>query len=929
MKPVEKKEKGKAKESHNLHPRWNPQSEWNSKSLTDPSSSKIPPIYTKDGSYFFSLVASSVKVHSVATGKVVSTLSVPPLPHSSGKKPSSSILTSAALSPLNPYQLITGCLDGRLIIWDIVDGILLRTVDVGQPILHLCVHEKFPDNVFLAVSRSKNGVEGHSALVMRISLKILETTKFGIGEKPQEVMAVGKMNLPTGLAISPNGEWMVATASHKVYVARTASLSSGFTKYVSQEALTCLAFHPSEEYFATGDAKGFVRLWYCLNDDLAETAHGVEKKTQTSSMHWHAHAVSSIAFTPNGSYLLSGGEEAVLVIWQLHSGNREFVPRVGAPISTVSVCCSGDRDEEYLLGLADASYVFINTATLRITRSYSRVKVDPAAQTEVLSAKSSPLAAHPLSSTLILPSSHPSSLQIFSPASLTLVSELEVSPSNRVSRREDKPIEAALIEKSVVSQCGQWMATIDSREGEDGVHGEVYLKIWRWDSPSKTWILNTRIDRPHGIQKILDIAFGPLNGQHSPYLATAGKDGYVRIWRVRTRNVEQNIKEDFWVLRSVFNFRSEIPRSISWSPDGSLLAIALGPTTVLYDPIMSTLRLSLSSAECRDTKTVHFIGSAGRFLLSVGKRILVLWDLLSQTVRWHCSIPTVIEHVIPHPCLETFCVFLSAGNEDKTLICSFGHETSTPSGVHSVPFLLNTVIFNSLTPSDTNNFVGITREWTVTVFGEHITIPSEVSAIGVGPSIPTQKRTLFQDIFGKSAFSDLSNVPITYSQRSRKIEPGKTNIFDIPSYLAPSLDAFFNPFIDAFLQPRPSEVAAQQAEVEEEDVDMEDTAEPFVLDVPERRVVNEEEMAYFTELFRKHSVNVPAPVLTNGKSNGLTKTASNGTAKSSNHSYHSPSKQNSVSLRSKETADSAVVPPASSTSPASMPLGRKRKKSMG
>lgn len=155
----------------------------------------------------------------------------------------------------------------------------------------------------------------------------------------------------------------------------TSNFKSGFTKFVSPEQLTCLAFHPSEEYFATGDVTGCIRLWYCLDaSGPAFKATGVEKTAQTTTLHWHAHAVSSLAFTENGAYLLSGGEEAVLVIWQLHTGKKEYVPRVGAPIAHISVVREAEG-EEFLLGLADASFVFISSATLKISRSVARVKL--------------------------------------------------------------------------------------------------------------------------------------------------------------------------------------------------------------------------------------------------------------------------------------------------------------------------------------------------------------------------------------------------------------------------------------------------------------------------------------------------------------------------------------------------------------------------
>lgn len=136
--------------------------------------------------------------------------------------------------------------------------------------------------------------------------------KFKTFENATEILPIGKIRSPAGLAISPNGAWIVAAAGHKV----------------------CLAFHPSDEYFATGDEKGVVRLWYCLNNDLAINSRGVEKRTQTTSLHWHAHAVSSVTFTPNGA------------------GKKEFIPRLGAPINAVSVSNRGTA-EEYLVRLAD------------------------------------------------------------------------------------------------------------------------------------------------------------------------------------------------------------------------------------------------------------------------------------------------------------------------------------------------------------------------------------------------------------------------------------------------------------------------------------------------------------------------------------------------------------------------------------------------
>lgn len=84
--------------------------------------------------------------------------------------------------------------------------------------------------------------------------------------------------------------------------------------------------------------------------------------------------MSAISFTSNGAYLLSGGEESVLVVWQLESGKKEFVPRVGAPINTLTTVRTSDG-EECLVGLADATNIFLDTNSLKISRSFSRVKI--------------------------------------------------------------------------------------------------------------------------------------------------------------------------------------------------------------------------------------------------------------------------------------------------------------------------------------------------------------------------------------------------------------------------------------------------------------------------------------------------------------------------------------------------------------------------
>ncbi|KAI0778384.1 WD40 repeat-like protein [Trametes elegans] len=961
--PRKRRKKGKGVESEDAEETWS----W--KSLTDSSASRAPPTFTKDGSYFFSASGSSVKIHSVATGEVVSTLTPPPtsVSDAAGSSSHSDVVTAATLNPHNPFQLITGSLDGYVRVWDFLDASLLQTVSIAQPIFHLAAHEKFREHVFVAAARptkkktsKANVATGEdNVAVLRVSLKPTAATAGSPVQTSSEIVGVGKTRSTTGLAISPSGAWLVATAGHKAYVCQTSDLKAGFTKFVSPERLTCLAFHPSEEYFATGDATGCIRLWYCLNESVAVKTPGVEKTAQTTTLHWHAHAVSSLVFTPNGAYLLSGGEEAVLVIWQLHTGKKEFVPRVGSPIVHIALVNSGG-EEEYLLGLADASFVFIRASTLKISRSIARIKLDPAISHDRPSTSTAvPLAVHSLSSTLILPSSHPSSLQTYAPSTSRLLSELEVSPYNRVSRRDEKPLQPARVERVVLSDSGEWMATIDIREADESFRAEIYLKIWQWDRKAGFWILNTRIDRPHGLTKITGIAFRPrARTQDDLLLATTGEDGHIRTWRIRSVKTKSDGVEEFWVARSTLRFRDETPSDVSWAPDGSLLAVAVGSHVALYDSDTNALCQVLTSPECAVVSSVQFMGSSGRYLVVSGPRDVLLWNLVLQSLRWHYHSKSAIERPVSHPDEERVAVLeriqpSTTAESPWTKVLIFHPIDATPVAVRTLPFHLRTVVpvpSSGFFPTDPTGFtlVGVTEKWSVVVFGDDVDVPEEegASAQGITRDAALGKRTLFHDIFGASAFADLTVAPSSSASASNTsiTQPWKgrdvAEVFSAPSHLMPPLETLFDAVMDGFLAARTEEEDEQEeqdGEQDEMDVDEvpEASGQPLKSGVPLDRVVDRQEMNGFVELFMHCAIKAPPsrPPPAFPQVNGIHKP--NGLPPHVNGVRTTPStpaiasKPNGITPTPNGHAYTPSRTPAQSDSSPAVKVGKKRKKSLG
>ncbi|KAL0951558.1 hypothetical protein HGRIS_008240 [Hohenbuehelia grisea] len=914
---------------------------WNWVSLTDSSASKVRPIFTKDGSYFFSIVGSSVKVHSVATGRVVSTL-LAPSPENGVS--SSGILTAAVLNPANEFQLITASSTGYITVWDALEASLIQIIDIEQPITHLATHHTIKDAVFVSVLKQsqKKGRADESGAVLRVSLIPTDATAQSPVQKSSEIQPVGKTrSQAAGLAFSASGSWLVAICGNTSYVAKTASLSAGFVKYVSPEHLTCLACHPSEEYFATGDDQGNIRLWYCLNEDQPVDAKDVEKKAQTTVMHWHAHAVASIAFTPNGAYLLSGGEEAVLVLWQLHTARKEFVPRVGAPISTVGVAASTSGPEEYLVGLVDGTYAFISSSTLRIVRSFSRIKLDYSSPSKSASSPPAPLAIHDTTSTLIIPSSHPSSLQIYSPSSSSLVSELEVSPSNRVSRRDDKPIEQARVDRAVISPNGQWMATIDSREGDVSFHGETHLKFWLWDTKSGHWILNTKIDRPHGSKTVNSVSFNPAGRDSaSSFLVTTGEDGTIKVWRIRVVKTGANSSEECWVARSTQRFRTELPTHTSWSQDGSVLAVSSGPFVALFDPATNQLHSYVTTPGCKSACSAHFVGRGGRYLVIAGLKEIVLWDLIKQQAHWHHKCSTQIDTVVPHPRQNSFALIsknASSSDEGKTRVSIFSTSSPEPRSTHLLPFTLRNVSWSTLSSCSSSlpsafSLIGITHTSDVVLVGNGVHPAKQDDTAGKGiPGEPSQsRRTLFQDIFGNSAFSDLTNPrPSVDLPRAKESRGGFS---DEPAYLMPPLESLFNDFIGSMVKSRPVEEHSADHEGENEEMDgvdeAYDTGEPLVLGSQSSRVVDDDEMLHFVELFKKTTVDAPRP-----SSTRLTNKAAgtmNGKANGASHHNSRPGPTTKANGAASSTASPSSAKIASvAPSPSVSINGKKRKKSLG
>lgn len=434
---------------------------------------------------------------------------------------------------------MTASLDGTVKIWDYIDAALLSTISVQRPVTTMCIDTSQPDTVF--VTSSAKFESGHLFLIRSCHLDAYSCVS-GQAEDDDKRSIVWRVSLRQttpeaavtqicktqgikSIAASPSGKWLVIASFTKVYIRSLApNYIGGMIKYNAPDPITCLTFHPTDDYFATGSVDGPIHIWYCLR-----STGQLPERTQTTMLHWHAHRVSALTFSPNGAYLLSGGEESVLVIWQMDANKKDFVPRVGAPIVSIAVTPAVENaNEGYLLALADGSLIVIDAASHKIRQEIPRLKLAPA-HLRPPTTTSVPLAIHAASGTVVLPSSHPSCLQFYDPVASALISELEVTPSNRVSRTQESHAEPVRVLHAVTCPSGRWLATIDGRAG---TIGSTCLKLWEWNG--KKWLLNTRVDRPHGPGGVHSVAFNPAGSSTDTWqLVTVGEDRNVKTWKTK------------------------------------------------------------------------------------------------------------------------------------------------------------------------------------------------------------------------------------------------------------------------------------------------------------------------------------------------------------------------------------------------------------
>ncbi|KAF9187055.1 WD repeat-containing protein 75 [Haplosporangium sp. Z 767] len=598
--------------------------------------SDYPMVYTSDSNYIFSCNGKSIRILSIETGQVVRILSSSVEDGGHSEK-----VTTVILNPKNPLQLYSASLDGTIKLWDFNDAVLLKTYEVGVPITHMVVHESLSNHVYLITTKKSTKKYDQYQARKSGGLRVKENSvllRFSLASSQRKLVRLLKTRVCCGLAISSDGEYLVVAGRYKLHVIHIAAgngIEEGgvtekdearFRCYLTPEKITCLAFHPTEGCIATGSETGRITLWYCFGKNV--------DRPVTTTMHWHAHQVTAIAFSADGTYLLSGGEEAVLVIWQLQTGHKQFLPRLGSEIKHITI--SPDQGL-YAISHQDNSINVIRSVDLKIKTVIQGLKF--AHVNHIANPLSTGLIIEPRNGHVVL-NGTPGTIQFYDVVKEQHIMELEITPRNKVSRTDDKEIiQPQVMHCAFTSdKAARWMVTVDGRDDKETTP-ELYLKFWEYDDDAHTYVLNTRVDAPHS-SAITSCMFNPRQGNQAPMAVTTSLDGTFKIWELThqgeaRRGIEA---ERAWGCRSTGFYRDMIPHCAGFSSDGSLLAIAYGQIITLWNPYLNTLQgVLVQPPENRPVKHLTFLKNSP-FLIAATKDHLYCWNLLTCSVWWSYQI---------------------------------------------------------------------------------------------------------------------------------------------------------------------------------------------------------------------------------------------------------------------------------------------------
>ncbi|ROV93409.1 hypothetical protein VMCG_08378 [Cytospora schulzeri] len=547
--------------------------------------SDIDPIFSADEKFLLVAYDTSLQVYSVADSLLVRRIALPVVGANSGAP----YLVASALSQVSPNLIWLASSDGR--IWRVdwttgsgtEDSFRTNAGVIHDMTLGAVPVNKKPCDIIIVSESAKN----NSRIVAYDASDLSNPKSQVLQSQPGKASIVRAANGASILAAAA-GDTLIVGALKQKTLHSVEDLAYDFYSINTSDDVCSLSVRPSSKKLnakkkpsqdvgdvvvdiAVGCARGGIYIYSDLLSQLrAKSRKGIEVPKK---QHWHQRAVHSVAWSNDGNYLISGGSESVLVLWQLDTGKLDFLPHLAASIENIVVSPSGSS---YAIHMDDNTTMVLSTAEMKPTTYVSGLQslvfeaktpkdalvgrvfeglkeinaplaaaIDPRDPSQLLicvgtsqqASRTGPLPVTPFLQRFDLESFQSISKQ---PLARTNTTELYTTPQGH-------PIVEPRACRLAFSYDGKWLATVDEwepperdvtslTEGSTAAaqeyareRREIYLKFWETKADGSTMELSSRINGPHSTRQSEDV-FGIAADKVSSKFATVGEDGCVRIW---------------------------------------------------------------------------------------------------------------------------------------------------------------------------------------------------------------------------------------------------------------------------------------------------------------------------------------------------------------------------------------------------------------
>lgn len=545
-------------------------------------------------------------------------------------------VTSIILYQQETYQVLSSSLDGSIIRWNWKFGGLLHRYRFENPIFALYSCGVGGDKYFAITGPDPSNCSFVEFTISKMQESVVEVEKL-----LQNVDAIQDHN-----AVGCRGEYVASIQSKSLHIfclKTNAKLKFNAGRHTK---LTCIDCHPKEYTIATGCEDGQIILWRNFCDEKSTVIKTVE--------HWHSLSLRTLAFTSEGSQLLSGGYECVLVKWYMPDlKKRDTLPRLGAPI--VNIACSADSTLFAVCYIDNGLQVIDNRFAIRQTY-HGLVQAHFEKNLQLIK---TPIATglhfDPRTGCLVL-NGRPGHLQFYDVKREQQLYSLDVVEENYVSPEDLKnPVMTTEVENLTFDATGNWMATIERRV--DGNIVVQRLRFWHYSKESQMFVLNTILNRIHD-KKVHTLKFRYHNdddcdNDNYPLAVTTCDDGTFKLY---TWEETIDTREVHWVLDSKISYHGRIPGPADFSQDGSLLAIGMGDLMTIWDP--ETLRDPWRVVGEFKGKIQTLVYSRGYFdamIIFATENELYAWNTITKYNQW--VIPLDVQVIVANPKSEEIAVF--------------------------------------------------------------------------------------------------------------------------------------------------------------------------------------------------------------------------------------------------------------------------------